>query len=1358
MSIACDVIACVRYCWTQVLSSFRAFFPFRGRLALLRRFLVLLSVIDAAKVSHFEIMCRVHGFEPTVGLFRCFYVNSKNKGWMSFSKRPGNDNVCYTKPLDSLKGWKDHFSGSTLLSALPYFRGTLVKVCPRTPSLNPLNLMRSTMPPLLRTLLRSTKMDLLSFIRPTDPINVRIGERERDEDEPKLLETIVGRVVPLLSVALDRSSGELKASVDKLFDEGGSGEQANQGDSASGGHGVGVQPVNVIAKAVVEDVAPAELQRKKKRKTKVVDAGEPSHPAKKLRSDYRVSGKPTVGGKSQSTVQRLFVGVVQHAEVRSMVMPTLPFVSSSASTTSEREGGDHTKLLAGANLYTIEVPQRFGISSDSSDHSCVNIAEAEVDSIVRTFVPIMTSATTATLTADLAATANERLVVLRDFLVCGIHTVVGHDSNLQRVYVPQWNVTNRAARQISLSAEVRMRKKYNNKERKRLKFVLEEKDVLLNSRCDETKSLKAQLIVKEAEAAEAVRLCDEAQAFKDRNINLEKEKGELEVKVTVLAASVKVMEQEVADLDDVVTSMKIQNDSLADQASAAGLQEKVTVYENCMSQLENFQDEKIEEVNEKFDKLCADFVEMSLHLEEKFYTHLLTTISGRRGLLTHGMELAIAKCLNFTEYISALGAPIGKDIEKSMQEGLSPGITHGAGGRTLTDVAAYNPSTEADYLSALQRLQSVNFPLITELKANKDASLMVPIHHSPYRLVVGASALSISLDVSSMEGTSCATPDTTTALSVTSVFASTISPISTDDYEIAHMEGEECVGADVKSVADESADPFLDGVSIALSKPVRSFAQCFRDFLWSLLLRFELAPVFCMACFVVPVDKVSWTEACASDPGVVISFHFRFAPFFLYCSLLSLSLSLFPSKLIPKASLFLSISTSAVLKVGMPISAEITAFAPYVNENAVSPLIYLIMSFFGFLIQDKMSQDVITVGSTMRILLLYRGEYSQWRERQMCGSEYGEQDRKAAILYEYETFKATKGEQLLDTYLRYLQVINDLKKCGYKKDNCDVNYVMGYKKKAVVVNSDPLALVAEKTVIKRKEKVEVQTESEESEDEDITYSSANKKPEYMKSMEKKENKRADEKKRDISKVKCYNYKKEGHFAKDCKKAKVKDYNYYKTKMLLAKKNSDEQVLLAEDLAWMESSSDSDQEINANMAFMAQIEKVLSDSDESSSSTEETIVEVAYYTSESKSESEYETLEYYDNSTNYGLFVNDNDDQEIFHDAIESARENFVENHIDSQKDYDKSKVDHNDFKEKEHLVDKLIRKFNHKIAKCHKRIEKENQQSKDLENQNKDLQEKYDVLINQVNTFEEQNNEFNEQIKVLNEKNADLLA
>nr|GEV65099.1 ribonuclease H-like domain-containing protein [Tanacetum cinerariifolium] len=198
-----------------------------------------------------------------------------------------------------------------------------------------------------------------------------------------------------------------------------------------------------------------------------------------------------------------------------------------------------------------------------------------------------------------------------------------------------------------------------------------------------------------------------------------------------------------------------------------------------------------------------------------------------------------------------------------------------------------------------------------------------------------------------------------------------------------------------------------------------------------------------------------------------------------------------------------------------------------------------------------------------------------------------------------------------------------------KQNQGDVNDALGYKKKAVVVTSDLLALVVEKTkVSKRKKKVKVQTESEGSDDEDISdlkkitsllvkafnrkqfyakptnnnlrtssaSSSVNKKPEYVKSVEKKDDKKFDEKKRDMSKVKCYNYKKEGHFAKDCKKAKVKDYNYYNTKMLLAKKDSDEQVLLAEDQAWIDSNSD--QEINANMVFMAKMENVLLDSDES----------------------------------------------------------------------------------------------------------------------------------------------------------------
>ncbi|GKA19202.1 hypothetical protein Tco_0699117 [Tanacetum coccineum] len=498
-----------------------------------------------------------------------------------------------------------------------------------------------------------------------------------------------GRVVPLLPIAPARVESELDASVDKLFDESGSGNQAEQGDSASGRHGVGIQLVSDVAETVVEDVTPIQPKRQKKQKIVIVDAGEPSHPAKRLRDDHGAPGGPVVGGKSRSMVQRLLAWAVQNSEVRGEAMPSLPFVTSSVSTTPEREDEDHTESLAGADLRTIGAPQRFVISLDSSHHSSVNVTGAEVDSVVRTFMPIMTSVTTTTPTIDPAVIAKEKLVATSSLV-------------------------------MSLSAEVRMCVEYNIKEKMILKSVVDEQTELLKVMEKEIESLKAWLLVKETESAKAIclraeaskfevverSLLDEAQVLKERTTTLEKEKSELEIKVADLVASVKVREQEVLDLDVMVTSVKSQNDSLVDQVhgletSSVGLQEKVMAYESCIDQLEKIQDDKMKEVNDKFDQLNTDFVEMALHLEEKFYLHLLTTIFGRRWLLTHGMELAIAKCLNSTEYLSTLGAAIGKAVEKGMQDGLSTGFTHGAEGRNLTDVAAYNPSAETDYISAL---------------------------------------------------------------------------------------------------------------------------------------------------------------------------------------------------------------------------------------------------------------------------------------------------------------------------------------------------------------------------------------------------------------------------------------------------------------------------------------------------------------------------------------------------------------------------------------------------------------------------------------------------------------------------------
>ncbi|GJX37176.1 hypothetical protein Tco_0250479 [Tanacetum coccineum] len=89
---------------------------------------------------------------------------------------------------------------------------------------------------------------------------------------------------------------------------------------------------------------------------------------------------------------------------------------------------------------------------------------------------------------------------------------------------------------------------------------------------------------------------------------------------------------------------------------------------------------------------------------------------------------------------------------------------------------------------------------LTELQPNVN-QLMVPIHHSPDQRVIG---------------TPGAAPDTTTALYVTFIFSSAILPISRDDYEVAHADGQESMGADGHAVVDENVNPFpnIDGAEL----------------------------------------------------------------------------------------------------------------------------------------------------------------------------------------------------------------------------------------------------------------------------------------------------------------------------------------------------------------------------------------------------------------------------------------------------------------------------------------------------------------------------------------------------------------
>ncbi|GJS04667.1 hypothetical protein Tco_0321175 [Tanacetum coccineum] len=399
-----------------------------------------LSVIAATKVSHFEILCRVHDCEPTVGLFRCFYVNFKKNGWMSFSKRPGNDVVCYTKPIDSLKGWNDRFFWVDAFACPTSFSWHTGKSVSKDPFPSRYyTLDGNTYPEFLDE--NGEEMDLFSFIRTADPTKVGIGERQRGEDEPKLLDTTIGRVVLLLSVAPARAESELEASVDKLFDEGGSGTHHTNRYAPL----VPLGKVLIFSKYYgrlntdVEDVAP--LQPMQKEKGKIASPGS-------ARSWVCLSGP------------RLFAGAVQNAKVRGEPIPTLPFVTSSVSVTPEREGEHH--IDSEANLQTFGPASRFVISSDSSRHSSANFAKAEVDSLIKSSAPIMTTTTTMTATVDATTILKETLakpslfaagsssagdteptpggffdLIGNEFLVGDICTVTDPDSDLQKVYFPR---------------------------------------------------------------------------------------------------------------------------------------------------------------------------------------------------------------------------------------------------------------------------------------------------------------------------------------------------------------------------------------------------------------------------------------------------------------------------------------------------------------------------------------------------------------------------------------------------------------------------------------------------------------------------------------------------------------------------------------------------------------------------------------------------------------------------------------------------------------------------------------------------------------------------------------------------------
>ncbi|GJR21895.1 hypothetical protein Tco_0970422 [Tanacetum coccineum] len=288
---------------------------------------------------------------------------------------------------------------------------------------------------------------------------------------------------------------------------------------------------------------------------------------------------------------------------------------------------------------------------------------------------------------------------------------------------------------------------------------------------------------REAEAAEAIHLhgqianvevaeadrVDQLTGLKEQNLVLEEEKHALENKLSCDELSSN-------ELSIKASSLEVERDRLVGQVSLlegtySGLRDDVIGYKPFKEQIEAVQDEHVKVLSDKVAELDAKLMRMALHLNEEFYPRYLTTIGGRRWILSRGLRLVVMKCLQSPEYLAALGGAIGRAIDKGMQGGLAADIDHGKDGRGLADVAAYDPSAEANYISTVSALRAVDFLLLAQFESHKDTSMsdlmdLLPAEASTSRVPA---------------------PATTTALSTTFIQTSSVPPIPVADDRVLGM-------------------------------------------------------------------------------------------------------------------------------------------------------------------------------------------------------------------------------------------------------------------------------------------------------------------------------------------------------------------------------------------------------------------------------------------------------------------------------------------------------------------------------------------------------------------------------------------
>ncbi|GJS80712.1 hypothetical protein Tco_0730593, partial [Tanacetum coccineum] len=372
--------------------------------------------------------------------------------------------------------------------------------------------------------------------------------------------------------------------------------------------------------------------------------------------------------------------------------------------------GTGGKSLASLRRTLPEGSLILGSSSSADVHTHVTVQSSRVaDAPVYTAADIVTSSRGKTLVLPTSGVGGSSQPETSEESTDSFYeTAVLNSEDAKRWYVPRWNITNDsllddgfscrtlvdrvappgffstlrnmdydqlfeefnvgAARQICLGSEVRSRTEHELELKEKLRVKYDARGVLLGEKDAEIARLKSLVKEKETESAEVLRLRDQVSV-------LAADKSLLSAEVSALKSAVLQKDTDISLLDsrasylksalddsqaacdearNLISSLSSERDGLASEVSTLH-----SAFSDFKEKIEAQQEEQAQELYNCVAELEAHVMDVSGRLEGEFYPAYLTALAGRRWLLTHGMELAMVKCLKSPEYQGILGHALG---------------------------------------------------------------------------------------------------------------------------------------------------------------------------------------------------------------------------------------------------------------------------------------------------------------------------------------------------------------------------------------------------------------------------------------------------------------------------------------------------------------------------------------------------------------------------------------------------------------------------------------------------------------------------------------------------------------------------